>query len=130
MLQLSGQVAIVTGASRGLGRGIALVLAEQGADVIVNYVSAETQAQEVVADITQMGRRALAVKADASAAADVERLFQVTIEQFGRLDILVNNAGTSQSKDIFQIESADWDRIIQTNLTSCFLCSQVAMRIL
>ena len=130
MLQLSGQVAIVTGASRGLGRGIALVLAEQGADVIVNYVSAEAQAQEVVAEIAKMGRRALAVRADASAAADVERLFQVTIEQFGRLDILVNNAGTSQSKDIFQIESADWDRIIQTNLTSCFLCSQAAMRIL
>ncbi|MFZ2644016.1 MAG: 3-oxoacyl-ACP reductase family protein [Verrucomicrobiia bacterium] len=130
MTDLSGQVAIVTGASRGLGRGIALVLAEQGADVVVNYVSAETQAQEVVAQITALGRRALAVKADASAAADVERLFQATVDHFGRLDILVNNAGTSQPKDIFQIEAADWDRIIRTNLTSCFLCSQAAMRIM
>lgn len=127
---LTGQVAIVTGAARGLGRGIALVLAEQGADVVVNYVSAETQAQEVVAHITKMGRRALAVKADASAADDVERMFQATLEHFGRFDILVNNAGTSQPKDIFQIETDDWDRIIRTNLTSCFHCSQAAMRIM
>ncbi len=130
MTDLSGRAAIVTGASRGLGRGIALALAEQGADVVVNYVSAETQAREVVAQITEPGRRALAVKADASEAADVERLFQATLEHFGRLDILVNNAGTSQPKDIFQIEADDWDRIIRTNLTSCFLCSQAAMRIM
>ncbi len=130
MTDLSGQVAVVTGASRGLGRGIALVLAEQGADVVVNYVSAETQAQEVVAQITALGRRALAVKADASAPPDVERMFQATLEHFGKLDILVNNAGTSQPKDIFQIETADWDRIIRTNLTSCFYCSQAAMRIM
>ncbi len=127
---LTGQVAIVTGASRGLGRGIALALAEQGADIIVNYVSSETQAQEVVAQITALNRRALAVKADVSEVADVERLFQLTPDQFGRLDILVNNAGTSQPKDIFQIEVADWERIIHTNLTSCFLCSQAAMRIM
>jgi NAD(P)-dependent dehydrogenase (short-subunit alcohol dehydrogenase family) len=128
MKTLTGQVAIVTGAARGLGRGIALVLAEQGADVVVNDISAETQ--EVVASITALGQRALAVKGDASEAGDVERLFQVTLEQFGRLDILVNNAGTSQPKDIFQIEAADWDRLIRTNLTSCFLCSQAAMRIM
>ena len=130
MNTLNGQVAIVTGASRGLGRGIALVLAEQGADVAVNYVSAETQAQEVVAQIAKMGRRALAVKADVGTAAEVERLFQTTLKHFGRLDILVNNAGTSQPKDIFQIEADDWDRIIRTNLTSCFHCSQAAMRIM
>lgn len=127
---LTGQVAIVTGAARGIGRGIAVVLAEQGADVVVNDIGAETQAQEVVAQITKMGRRALAVKADASAAADVERMFQATLEHFGRLDILVNNAGTSQAKDIFQIESDDWDRIIRTNLTSCFHCSQAAIKIM
>jgi NAD(P)-dependent dehydrogenase (short-subunit alcohol dehydrogenase family) len=130
MNPLTGQVAVVTGAARGIGRGIALVLAEQGADVVVNDIGAETQALEVVAQITAMGRRALAVKADASAAADVEGMFQATLEHFGRLDILVNNAGTSQPKDIFQIEAADWDRIIRTNLTSCFLCSQAAMRIM
>jgi 3-oxoacyl-[acyl-carrier protein] reductase len=130
MNPLTGQTAIVTGASRGLGRGIALMLAEQGANVVVNYVSAEAQAQEVVAQITGMGRRALAVKADASEGADVERMFQTTVEQFGRLDILVNNAGTSQPKDIFQIETADWERLIRTNLTSCFLCSQAAMRVM
>lgn len=130
MSVLTGKVAIVTGASRGLGRGIALVLAEQGADVVVNYVSAEAQAREVVAQIEALGRRALAVQADAGSAGDVERLFQATLEHFGRLDILVNNAGTSQAKDIFQIEEDDWERILRTNLTSCFLCSRAAMRIL
>ncbi|MCX6900147.1 MAG: 3-oxoacyl-ACP reductase FabG [Verrucomicrobia bacterium] len=130
MHKLDGQVAIVTGAARGIGRGIALVLAEQGADVVVNDLSVGTQPQEVVALITGLGRRALAVKADVSMVADVERLFQATLEHFGRLDILVNNAGTSQAKDIFQIETADWERLIRTNLTSCFLCSQAAMRIM
>lgn len=130
MTDLNGQVAIVTGASRGLGRGIALVLAEQGADVVVNYVSADAEAQDVVAQIAKLGRRALAVKADVGVATDVNRLFQMTMEQFGRLDILVNNAGTSQPKDIFQIEAADWERIIRTNLTSCFYCSQAAMKIM
>ena len=130
MTTLKGQVAIVTGAARGLGRGIALVLAEQGADVVVNYIAADAEAQEVVAQVKKLGCRALAMKADASAAVDVEQMFQTAMEKFGRIDILVNNAGTSQPKDIFQIEAADWDRIIRTNLTSCFLCSQAAMRIM
>lgn len=131
MRALTGQIAIVTGASRGLGRGIALVLAEQGADVVVNYVSAESEAKEVAAQVLRLGQRALTVRADVSAAEGVEHLFQATAAAFGgRLDILVNNAGTSQPKDIFQIETADWERILRTNLTSCFLCSQAAMRVM
>lgn len=130
MRALSGQIAIVTGASRGLGRGIALVLAEQGADVVVNYVSSEAEAREVAAQVLRLGQRALTVQADVSAVAGVEHLFQAATEAFGRVDILVNNAGTSQPKDIFQIETADWERILRTNLTSCFLCSQAAMRIM
>ncbi|MCX7886979.1 MAG: 3-oxoacyl-ACP reductase FabG [Verrucomicrobiae bacterium] len=128
MNTLTGQVAVVTGAARGIGRGIALVLAECGADVVVNDISADMQ--EVTTRITELGRRALAVQADVSLPADVARLFETTLAHFGRLDILVNNVGTSQAKDIFQIEPEDWERILRTNLTSCYLCSRSAMRIM
>jgi NAD(P)-dependent dehydrogenase (short-subunit alcohol dehydrogenase family) len=124
------QIALVTGASRGLGHGIALVLAEQGADVIVNYRSARREAEEVVKEIRALGRRALVVRADVSREADVRRLFARIKREFGRLDILVNNAGTTQAQDIFETSSADWERIIRTNLTSCFLCSKAAMELM
>jgi len=130
MHDLKDQVAIVTGASRGLGSGIALVLAEMGADVVVNYMSAEAQANEMVELIKSQGRRALAVQADVGTADGAQRLFDACMAQFGRLDILVNNAGTSQPKDIFEMSLEDWDRLLRTNLTSCFLCSQAAMRIM
>lgn len=130
MNDLHKQVAIVTGASRGLGRGIALVLAERGAHVVVNYVSAQRQAEEVVALIAQQGVRALAVQADVGMPDGVEKLFQAAMAEFGRLDILVNNAGTSQAKDVFAITPDDWERLLRTNLTSSFLCSQAAMRIM
>ena len=130
MNDLHDQVAIVTGASRGLGRGIALVLAEKGAQVVVNYVSAEAQAQEVVAQMAQIGVRGVAVQADVGTPEGVDKLFQATLAEFGRLDILVNNAGTSQPKDVFEITLEDWERLIQTNLTSTFLCCQAAMRIM
>jgi NAD(P)-dependent dehydrogenase (short-subunit alcohol dehydrogenase family) len=130
MHDLTDQTAIVTGASRGLGRGIALVLAEMGADVVVNYVSAKAQADEVVAMITAQGRRALAVQGDVGTEEGVKRLFDAAMAEFGRLDILVNNAGTSQPKDVFEMTLDDWDRLLRTNLTSCFLCSQAAMRIM
>lgn len=128
MTEMSGQVALVTGASRGLGRGIAQVLAQRGADLVVNYHSAKSHADELVAEIAKAGGRALAVQADATNPTDVDRLFQTALDHFGRIDILVNNAGTSQPKDIFEITLEDWDTIIKTNLTSCFLCSQAAMR--
>ncbi len=124
---LAGKVALVTGASRGLGRGIALCLAELGADVVVNYNSAVAEAEAVAKEIRTMGRRALPVQADVSKESDVGRLFRQISAEFGRLDILVNNAGTSQSKDIFETNIDDWQRIIDTNLTSCFLCSKAAM---
>lgn len=130
MNEVADQVAIVTGASRGLGRGIALVLAEKGADVVVNYVSARQQAEEVVALAVAQGVRALAVQGDVGTPDGVERLFQAAMDEFGRLDILVNNAGTSQPKDVFAITPEDWDRLLRTNLTSTFLCSQAAMRIM
>lgn len=98
--------------------------------MVVNYVTAGEQAREVVDQITGLGRRALALQADAGSGPGVERLFEGTLAHFGKLDILVNNAGTSQAKDIFQIDADDWEHILRTNLTSCFLCSQAAMRIM
>ena len=127
MSELNDCVALVTGASRGLGRGIALVLAEQGADVVVNYRSAEAEADSVVEAITAMGRRAVKIQADVSRPDDVTRLFERIDAEFGRLDILVNNAGTSAAQDIFETSLDDWNFILDTNLKSCFLCSKAAM---
>jgi len=124
---LRGKVAVVTGSSRGLGRGIALVLAEDGADVVVNYHRSRDRADEVVGELEALGVRGLAVQADVSREADVARLFDAAHEAFGKVDILVNNAGTTQDKDIFEQSLEDWQSIIDTNLTSCFLCSKRAM---
>lgn len=126
-LELEGKVALVTGSSRGLGKGIALVLAQQGVDVVVNYHSAATQADEVVEQIQSMGRRAIAIQADVSDKRSVADMFANIDDKFGPLDILVNNAGTTKAQDIFATELDDWDWIIKTNLTSCFLCSKAAM---
>lgn len=130
MFELNGKVALVTGSSRGIGKGIALSLARAGADVVVNYVGSEQAAHEVAAEIEKMGRRALVVRADVSDAAQVRALFANIMETFGRLDILVNNAGTSQPRDIFEMTDEDWERIIRTNLTSGMLCSRAAMEIM
>ncbi len=127
MQQLSGQTALVTGASRGLGKGIALVLAENGADVVVNYHANAAEAETVRAAIEALGRRCLVVKADVAGADDVRAMFTAIDQQFGRLDILVNNAGTSRSEDIFTTTEDSWDFILDTNLKSMFLCSQAAM---
>ena len=130
MFELNGKVALVTGSSRGIGKGIALSLARAGADVVVNYVGSEQAANDVAAQIREMGRRALVVRADVSAAEDVRSLFAQIMATFGKLDILVNNAGTSQPRDIFEMTNEDWDRIIRTNLTSGMLCSRAAMEIM
>ena len=130
MFELNGKVALVTGSSRGIGKGIALSLARAGADVVVNYVGSEEAANDVAAQIREMGRRALVVRADVSAAEDVRALFAQIMDTFGKLDILVNNAGTSQPRDIFEMTDEDWDRIIRTNLTSGMLCSRAAMEIM
>lgn len=130
MNDLSGKMALVTGASRGLGRGVALVLAEQGADVAVNFIYNEDEAREVCGEIEKFGRRCICVKADASRADEVEKMFAAVIKGLGRLDILVNNAGTTRAQDIFATSEEDWDFIINTNLKSVFLCSREAMKIM
>jgi len=130
MDNLAGTTALVTGASRGLGRGIALVLAEQGADVVVNFRRNAEAADRVCDALREMGRRALPVQADVSREDDVTRLFDTVRSEFGRLDILVNNAGTTQPKDVFDTSLDNWEHIIRTNLTSAFLCCKAAMEIM
>lgn len=129
-LPLEGKVALVTGAARGLGKGIALVLAEQGADIIVNDKKMNYEGEQVASEISSMGRRVLLVEADVSKPKEVDGMFHTIKKEFDHLDILVNNAGTSQAKDIFQSSLEDWQYIIDMNLTSCFLCSKKAMELM
>jgi len=124
---LDGKVAIVTGAGRGIGRAIALALAREGADVVVNDVdsrSAEATANEVRA----MGRRALSIVADVSNGEEVIKMVETAIKAFGKIDILVNNAGIFSSIPLEDITEENWDKMMKINLKSVFLCSQAVMK--
>lgn len=125
---LSGQVALVTGASRGIGREIALELARAGADVAVNYAGNEQAAEEVVRGIQALGRRAVKVRADVGIAAEADRLVNEVLEAFGRLDILVNNAGITRDNLLIRMKEEDFDAVIQTNLKGVFNCLKAAAR--
>jgi 3-oxoacyl-[acyl-carrier protein] reductase len=127
MDELGGRIALVTGASRGIGRSIALALARAGADVAINYRVRSADAQRLEAEITGMGRRAVAIQADVSAAAEVARLVETAGERLGRIDILVNNAGIARPQPIAEIGEQDWDEVITVNLKSCFLVTQAVL---
>jgi len=127
-MMLAGQKAIVTGASSGIGRAIALALAEAGADVVVNYAAGRDKAFEVCAGIERLGRRALAVKADVAEEAEVEAMFRTAIAELGTVDILVNNAGLQQDAAFEDLTLAQWNRVIGVNLTGQFLCAREAVR--
>ena len=103
MFSLKGKVALVTGSSRGIGRGIAIAFAKAGADVVINYAGSAGAAEEAVAEIQAHGQKAIAIQADCGDKASVDAMFDAAMKEFGRIDILVNNAGTSQDKDIFDI---------------------------
>jgi 3-oxoacyl-[acyl-carrier protein] reductase len=124
---LSGRVALVTGASRGIGRSIALALAEAGADVAINYRASAEAARELEGQVRVMGRRAVAVKADVSLAGDVERLVRTVEDRLGGIDILVNNAGIARAQKLADITEQDWDELIAVNLKSCFLVTQAVV---
>ena len=124
---LKDKIALVTGSSQGIGRGIALELGKRGAVVIVNYADNLEKAKNVVGEIKDSGGIAVAMECDVTDSRAVAALFKNIKDKFGRLDILANNAGTSQPKDIFEITDEDWDRLIKTNLTSGFYCSRQAM---
>jgi 3-oxoacyl-[acyl-carrier protein] reductase len=124
---LREKVALITGASRGIGRAIALALASAGCNVAVNYLRAETEAAAVAASIEEIGRRSCVVQADVSQPEDVERLVASVEQQFGAIDILVNNAGINLTKPFAELELADWRTTIDVNLTSAFMVSQAAI---
>jgi 3-oxoacyl-[acyl-carrier protein] reductase len=125
---LQGKIAIVTGASRGIGAAIAAEMAAQGAAVVVNHRDSAAQAEAVVAQIVAAGGQATASQADVSVLADAQRLIKETIDRFGRLDILVNNAGTTRDTLLMMMSEEAWDIVIRTNLKSAFSCSKAALR--
>ena len=122
MFDLTGKKAIVTGSSRGIGRGIALALARQGTDVIINYRSSQKEAEAVVEEIRKIGRDSLAIQADVSRKSEVEKMVAETVEKFGKIDVLVNNAGIAVFKPFDQLTEEDWDQTLAINLKSQFLC--------
>ncbi|MEK8130011.1 SDR family oxidoreductase [Paenibacillus filicis] len=125
---LTGKVAIVTGASRGMGQNIAEELALHGAKVIVNYATSPGKAEEVVAGIRQRGGEAVAIQADISRVAEIERLFQQTLETYGQVDILVNNAGIMITKSVAQFTEEDFDKQFAINVKGTFFaCQQAAL---
>ncbi|HXZ12548.1 MAG TPA: 3-oxoacyl-ACP reductase family protein [Candidatus Sulfotelmatobacter sp.] len=127
---LAGEVALVTGAAKRIGRAIALRLAADGADVAVNYTTSKKEAEELVREIRAGGRRAIAIKADVSKRAEVRKMMATVEKEFRRLDILVNNAGMFFAAQFEKLTEAQWDRIMNTNLKSQFLCSQAAAPLL
>ncbi|MEA5551998.1 3-oxoacyl-[acyl-carrier-protein] reductase [Anabaena cylindrica UHCC 0172] len=130
MTLLKDQVAIVTGASRGIGRAIALELASQGAKVVVNYASSSAAADQVVTDIVTNGGEAIALKADVSQADQVDTLINTTIEKFKRVDILVNNAGITRDTLLLRMKLEEWQAVIDLNLTGVFLCTKLVSKIM
>ena len=127
MNSLHGRTALVTGSSRGIGRAIAIALAQAGTDVVVNFLRREAEAQAVEKEIQQLGRRSATVQADVSVASDVERLVRTAAERLGPIDILVNNAGIARVQPVEEITERDWDELIDANLKSCFLVTQAVL---
>lgn len=127
---LQGKVAIVTGASRGIGRAIARELAKFGASVVVNYASSSQAADELVSEITQAGGSAIALAADVSKEEQVDALINAAIEKFNRVDILVNNAGITRDTLLLRMKPEDWQAVIDLNLTGVFLCTRAVSKIM
>jgi len=128
MRKLEGKVAVVTGASRGIGRAIALKLADEGAKVVVNYSGSQAKAEEVVAMIQENGGEAIAVQASVSQTEEVTALMDTAVKTFGSLDILVNNAGITRDNLIMRMKEDEWDDVLNTNLKGVFLCTKAVTR--
>ena len=127
-MNLEGKVALVTGASRGIGREIALELAREGCNVAVNFAGSEAKANEVVDEIKGLGRQAIAVQCNVSDSEAVQAMVKETIGQFGSLDILVNNAGITKDNLLMRMKETEWDDVININLKGVFLCTKAVTR--
>ncbi len=127
MASLDGAVAVVTGASRGLGRAIAEELGRGGAKVVVNYSRSKEPAEELVSQLSEDGSEAVAIQADVSDAEQAQRLIDESIEKFGRIDVLVNNAGINRDKTLKKLSIEDWDTVVQTDLNSAFYTVHAAL---
>ncbi len=130
--RLQGKTALITGASRGLGRAIALRFAAEGCDIAINYVEAPdrdngVEALGVAEEVAALGRRGICVACDVSAVAGVEAMVGEVLEQFGQLDILVNNAGITRDKTLKNLDKGDWDAVLAVNLTGAFNCSRAVI---
>jgi len=130
MIELQDRVALVTGASRGIGRAVALLLAKQGARLALNFRQSEELAGHVQSEIASLGGKAILCKADVSKPDEVEAMFKSIVEQFGRLDILVNNAGIIRDKFLSFMSVNEWDEVISVNLRGAFLCTKAAVKIM
>ena len=128
--RLGERVAIITGASRGIGRATALALATEGANVVVNYASSSAAAEEVVKTISDAGGNAIALQADVSKLDQVDTLINKTLEKFGRVDVLVNNAGITRDTLLLRMKPEDWQAVIDLNLTGVFLCTKAVSKVM
>ena len=128
--RLHNQVALVTGASRGIGRATAIALASEGANVVINYASSKDAAEQVVAEITALGGAAIALAGDVSKADQVDALVEAVMNQWGRIDVLVNNAGITRDTLLLRMKPEDWQAVIDLNLTGVFLCTRAVSKIM
>lgn len=126
--ELQGKIAVVTGASRGLGQAISLKLASLGSKVVINYCHSQEKAQQVVAEIEQQGGEAMLIKADVSDATSVREMMKTVTNRWGTIDILVNNAGINQDTLILRMSEDTWDTVLAVNLRGAFLCTKFALR--
>jgi len=127
-MQLAGKIALVTGAQKGIGRGIAIAFAAAGADVAIDWLDDEGEAREVAAAVVSHGRRAITIQADMAKLADVQEMVAAVVTEFGGIDILVNNAGVFPRVPFLEITEADWDFVQNVNLKGAVFCAQAAAK--
>jgi acetoacetyl-CoA reductase/3-oxoacyl-[acyl-carrier protein] reductase len=127
MSRLAGKTALVTGASRGIGRAIAVALAREGAKVAVNYQSNDARAQEVLDEITALGGTAMLIKANVANSDEARAMIKKVVDAWGRIDVLVNNAGITRDKSLRKLDDESWLTVVQTNLNGCFFCMSAAI---
>lgn len=125
---LKDKVAVITGASRGIGKAAALALVSQGAKVVINYARSSDAAEATVKEITDAGGKAIALQADVSQSTEVDNLIKTTLDQFGRIDVLVNNAGITQDTLLLRMKPEQWQAVIDLNLTGVFLCTKAVSK--